>query len=92
MKDLQEILAKYDLKHGSHSSLDKGACVMELVSYIADEPWSDHPECACPVITSFMITWNDALPDNKERDRLLAPLIPKIVGTRGSRAPWPDTR
>ena len=27
---------------------------MQLVSYIADEPWSDHPACTCPVLTALM--------------------------------------
>jgi hypothetical protein len=26
------------------------ACVMEAVAFAAGEPWSDHPECASPVI------------------------------------------
>ena len=74
------------LKRGNHSGISQGACVMEVASYVAGEPWSDHPACACPVITAFMIAWNDALPSDAERTRLLLPLIPKIVGTRGSKA------
>ena len=62
------------------------ACVMEAAAWVAGEPWSDHPKCACPVITAFMIVWNDGLPNDAERTRLLLPLIPKIVGTRGSEA------
>jgi hypothetical protein len=76
------------LKAGSHSppNGDFAACVMEAVSYIAGEPWSDHPACVSPVITAFMISWNDGLPNDEERTRLLAPLIPKLIGTRGSDA------
>lgn len=62
---------------------DDDMCAMEAVAYIAGEPWSDHPWCACPVITVFMISWNDALPDD-ERSSLLLPLIPKLVGTRST--------
>src|SRR6267154_2076091 len=72
------------LQHGSHVSREEGGCVMEIISYVAGLPWSDHPACTCPTLTAFMISWNDGLPSDAERDRLLKPLIPKLVGTRGS--------
>src|ERR1700723_21575 len=75
---------KLSLKAGSHSP-DHTFCVMEAVAYVAGEKWSDHPQCACPVITAFVVSWNDALPSDAERDRLLKPLIPKIVGTRNKK-------
>jgi hypothetical protein len=74
------------LKSGNHRAREKGVCVMEAVAWIAGEPHSDHPQCACPVITSFMIRWNDRLPSDAERDRLLKPLIPLVVGTRSTSA------
>ena len=46
-------------------------------------PWSDHPECACPVLTAFMVNWNDVLPDD-ERQRL-KPYITRLVGTRSTK-------
>jgi hypothetical protein len=61
------------------------ACALELVSWLADEPWTDHPKCTCPVIGAFVRSWNDALPD-AERTTLLRPLLPKLIGTRGSKA------
>jgi hypothetical protein len=64
---------------------DARFCVMEAVAYVAGEPWSDHPVCTCPVITAFMVSWNDGLPD-AERSALLTPLVPLLVGTRGSKA------
>ena len=73
------------LSHGSHKDFEHGACVMEAISYIAGEPWGDHPECSCPVITGFCVSWNDNLPNNEARDRLLKPLIPLIVGTCSTR-------
>jgi hypothetical protein len=79
-------LEQFSLKHGSHKSIYEGACAMELVSYIAGEPWSDHPQCVCPTLTSFTISWNDGLPSDTERDRLLKPLIPQLVNTRVSDA------
>ena len=69
------------LQAGAHDPNGQ-ACVMEAVAFVAGEPWSDHPECACPVISTFLRAWNDALPDD-ERDTLLRPLIPRLIGTRG---------
>jgi hypothetical protein len=84
--DAQRLAQITTLKEGSHEDFETGACIMEAVAYVTGEPWSDHPACACPVITTFMISWNDALLSDEERTRLLLPLIPKIVGTRGSEA------
>ena len=70
------------LKSGNSAENEARMCVMEAVAYVAGEPWSDHPKCACPVITAFMVSWNDGLPSDAERNRLLAPLIPRLVGTR----------
>lgn len=83
-----ERLARIDaltLKGGSHVENDAAMCVMEAVSYVAGEPWSDAPQCACPVISAFLRSWNDSLPSDTERDRLLKDLIPEIVGTRSTK-------
>ena len=34
---------------GSHAPNGR-ACVMEMAAYMANEPWSDHPKCASPII------------------------------------------
>src|SRR5207237_1274832 len=47
-----------------------------------NEPWSDHPDCASPVLGAFLRSWNDSLPD--EDRQMLKPLIPRLVGTRAS--------
>ena len=75
------------LNSGDHSHFRNPGewCVMEAVAYVAGEPWSDAPECACPAITQVLVGWNDGL-DDDDRTRLLRPLIPEIVGTRGSAA------
>jgi hypothetical protein len=72
-----------DLKSGGHNDFESGLCVMEAVSYVAGEPWSDTPQCACPVITTFLRGWNDALPDDLRTD-LLRGLIPRLVGTKST--------
>jgi len=71
------------LSAGSHPSPDAGACVMEAVSFVAGEPWSDHPVCASAVIGAFLRSWNDGL-NNDDRNRLLKPLVPRLVGTAGT--------
>ena len=71
------------LTKGQHKYSKKpedGACIMELVSYMANEPWSDAPQCASSSITSFCIWINDS-GDQEHRDRLLV-LAPKIINTR----------
>jgi hypothetical protein len=80
------LLETISLEHGAHQSFEEGACAMEAVAYIAGEKFSDHPQCACPVIASFMRSWNDSLRTDEDRNRLLKPLISKVIGTRGSKA------
>ena len=74
----------WSLKHGAHQP-DSTFCVMEAVAFIAGEPWSDHPQCSCPIISSLLRGWNDGLPTDAERDRLLKPLIPRLVNTRSTK-------
>ncbi len=82
---LDEVLSA-TLLIGSHTPNDSGRmCFMEAAAYIAGEPWSDNPACTCPVIASFGRAWNDALSD-EDRNRLLKPMVSRVVGTRGSDA------
>jgi hypothetical protein len=69
------------LHYGAHDP-DGEMCVMEAVAYVAGEPWSDHPACACPVITAFAMVINDRLGDDF-RQRLL-PYVPRLVNTRST--------
>jgi hypothetical protein len=80
MKPLEEI----ELKKFGHNSPDEGMCVMEAVAYIAGEPHSDQPQCACPALGTFLRSWNDAL-DDATRQRL-KPYIPRIIGTNDGRS------
>ena len=61
-------------------------CVMEAVAYVAGEKHTDRPECACPVIAAFLRTWNDSITDDARRTELLAPLVPRLVGSRRTAA------
>lgn len=51
---------------------------------LADEPFSDRPESASPVIAALLRTYNDGLDDDRRQD--LYPLASLIVGTAGRRA------
>ncbi len=67
------------LAAGAHKSPHHGMCVMEMASYLAREPWSDHPQCVSPVIAALCRSWNDSL-DDATRQRL-KPYAFKVVGT-----------
>lgn len=70
------------LSQGKHRDPDHGACVMELSSMLASEPFSDRPRCVDPVIAGFMRTYNDGIDDRRRQD--LLPLASEAVGTRGA--------
>jgi hypothetical protein len=56
---------------------------MELASMLADEPFSDRPANASPVIAAFLRTYNDGIDDDRRQD--LYSLAASIVGTAGGR-------
>ncbi|SDO53898.1 hypothetical protein SAMN05216360_12623 [Methylobacterium phyllostachyos] len=65
---------------------DGGAlCAMEAVAFLAGEPVSDQPASAAPSLAAFIRTWSGGL-TQAERDALILPLVPRLVGTRGSEA------
>ncbi|MGZ4225015.1 MAG: hypothetical protein ACXVTC_02005 [Solirubrobacteraceae bacterium] len=70
------------LSKGKHSSADDGACVMELASMLAGEPFTDHPAAVCPVIGSFMRAYNDSIDDSRRQD--LYAYASMVVGSRTS--------
>jgi len=72
------------LTRGAHRSPRHGACVMELVSMLAGERFSDRPVTACPVIGSFLRAYNDVCGDT-DRQELLA-CAASVVETRCPRA------
>ena len=68
-------IEKMTIGMGAHLCLEDGACVMELVSYVAGERWSDHPRCASPAISSFLRAWNDGMND-EDRQQLRKFIVP----------------
>lgn len=71
------------LVRGKHSDPRGGACVMELASMLAGEPFSDRPVSVCPVIAAFLRAYNDLIDDRRRQD--LYRLAALSVGTRSSR-------
>lgn len=67
------------LSAGSHDAEHGEACVMEYVSLLAGEEWSDRPECTHELLAHEARTVNDLLRDS-DRSRLV-PLIGRLFGT-----------
>ena len=74
----------FKLARGSHNGPIEGMCIMELVSFMAGEPFSDKPDCADPVIATLLVHLNDSVPDD-DRQRLL-PFYSRVLGSRGTGA------
>jgi hypothetical protein len=70
------------LGRGRHRSMRKGACFMEMASYLAGEKWSDHPHCTHPLLAEVARDVNDAVSDGARQH--LAPMIPDVVGLNPS--------
>jgi len=66
------------LSRGKHRSPRKGACFMELASYLAGERWSDRPSCTHPLLAALARLVNDHTTDAGRGD--LAPLVPSVIG------------
>ena len=79
-------LEELEIHHGGHRSFAQGHCALELVAWIAHEKHSDKPACCSLLIANFVRRWNDRLPDNASRAKLLRPLLVAMVGTAGSTA------
>ena len=67
------------LEKGKHTSPEEGMCLLEAVSYIAGEDFTDRPKCVSPVLAEFGRILNDFLSDDARQQ--LIPLIPKLIGT-----------
>jgi len=70
------------LSRGKHRNPRKGACFMELASFLAGERWSDHPPCTHPLLAAVARDVNDHLGD--EARRRIAPMIPEVIGLNGT--------
>lgn len=79
---LENLLKSIPLASGAHKTPADGVCVMECVAYLQGEPYSDHPECACPVITAFVALSSDVI-STPER-QILGKRILRIAGSRST--------
>jgi len=70
------------LSRGKHRNPRKGACFMELASYLAGERWSDHPACTHSVLACVARLVNDHTSDQGRHH--LAELIPSVIGLTGN--------
>jgi hypothetical protein len=66
------------LSRGKHRNPRRGACFMEMASYLAGEKWSDHPSCTHPLLADVARNVNDRTTDAGRP--LLAPMIPVVIG------------
>lgn len=67
------------LSKGRHSSPDHGACVMELASMLAGEPFTDHPRSVSRSLATFLRSYNDIVDDDRRQD--LYRYAAEVVGT-----------
>ncbi len=70
------------LGKGKHQTPQQGACVMELASMLAGEPFSDHPRSVSAPIASFLRRYNDLLDERRRQD--LYPYAARVVDSVAS--------
>lgn len=74
------------LSRGKHRNPRRGACFMEMASYLAGERWSDHPSCTHPLLAELARLVNDHTSD-EARSRLV-PMIPSVIGLTSDDPAW----
>ncbi|GDY02381.1 hypothetical protein LBMAG49_17100 [Planctomycetota bacterium] len=80
---MNRLQTQFPLRRGAHSLRSDGMCAMEMVAWLAGEAHSDGPQCTSPVLAAYVRAVNDALPSDAWRERLLRPLVPQLIHTRG---------
>lgn len=68
-----------ELQRGGHAKPEDGACLMEYVSVLAGEPFTDRPSCVDPLLVRLAWTVNDTA--HAEVRTQLADLAPRFIGT-----------
>jgi hypothetical protein len=69
------------LSRGRHRSPRRGACFMELASFLAGERWSSDPACTHPLLAALARDVNDCTSDAGLPR--LALLVPWVIGLTG---------
>jgi len=67
------------LEAGRHSRAEVGMSVLEAVTVVSNEKFSDSPRTVSKVIEAFLRAWNDALEDEQRQD--LKPYIRKVINS-----------
>jgi hypothetical protein len=67
------------LEAGRHSRPEVGMSVLEAVTVVSNEKFSDRPRTVSKVIEAFLRDWNDALEDEQRQD--LKPYIHKVINS-----------
>ncbi len=67
------------LGRGNHDNPEQGACVMEMVSFVAGEEWSDTPECTNMALAMLAQRVNDFVSDDNRN--VIAHMVPRFIGT-----------
>jgi hypothetical protein len=70
------------ISHGAHNDPAEGTCIMEYVSILAGERFSDHPRTAYGLLGGVARSCNDAYDDGGVLLQGLAPLAVRFIGTR----------
>ena len=78
---ISQALSRIRLSEGMHPEPANEFCVMECVAYVMAEGHTDHPECACPVVTAVAIYANDER--LKECGPALAQRVLRLAGSKG---------
>ena len=68
------------LGRGRHGGAEQGACLMEYVSVLSGERFTDAPRCTHPALSALARLVNDRTADDAARRRL-ARLAPDLIGT-----------
>lgn len=84
VQDFQARLDKLNLSCGLHDPTDGRTCAMEAAAYVAGEPWSDKPKCVSGPLGEYLRNWNDRLPSDAERNRVIRPYLGMVIGTAGT--------
>jgi hypothetical protein len=84
MTTIRTIPEGFRLTEGAHQNFERGACLLELASYLSGRGFTDHPQCVSPVLGAFGRSFNDMLPD-EPRQRLI-PYAARMLDTAGDGA------
>ena len=78
----QMIPIPFVLRRGHSDNPAEGTCAMAAIAWLTEGRHTDAPECACPLITRFVIAANDAM-DDTARQRFI-PYLHRIAGSRSA--------